>query len=185
MIYVIPTDTCYWIACPISDTKSYERIYKIKKRDLSKALAIIVPDFKWLENNTNLNLEQIDFLKNYKKAFTVLADCDHLKLWINYIDEENNEFLNRDIYKKFAFRVAHNNTQKKLLKKHWPMFLTSANISNNPELYSPEEVEKEFWYYLSNKKIEFLWSQKLEKTSPSDIFEFEWESLDIKYLRKN
>ena len=64
MIYILPTDTCYWIACPIHDLKAYSWIYKIKKRNPSKALAILIPDFKWLEDNTDLTSEQIEFLKN-------------------------------------------------------------------------------------------------------------------------
>lgn len=187
MIYILPTDTCYWIACPIHDLKSYSWIYKIKKRTPSKALAIIVPDFKWLEDNTDLTSEQIEFLKNYKNPFTILTNSDHLKLWINYIDDDRNEFENRDIYEQFAFRVAHNDTQKRLLKENWPMFLTSANISNEPEIYSSREVEEKFKYYLDNEKIKFVWKNtwNLKVTKPSEIFEFIWESLEVEYLRKN
>jgi hypothetical protein len=78
----------------------------------------MVLDFNWLEKNTPLTKEQIEFLKNYKRPFTVLTDCDNLKLWINYIDEDNNEFINRNIYKKFAFRIAHNSIQEKLIKEN-------------------------------------------------------------------
>ena len=186
MIYILPTDTCYWIACPIHDLKAYSWIYKIKKRNPNKALAILVPDFKWLEDNTDLNNEQINFLKNYKNPFTILTNSDHLKLWINYIDDQNNEFENRDIYEQFAFRVAHNDIQKRLLKENWPMFLTSANISNDPEIYSSREIEEKFKYYLDNEKITFVWKNtwNLKATKPSEIFEFVWESLETNYIRK-
>lgn len=187
MIYLLPTDTCYWIACSIHEVKSYNWIYKIKKRDLSKPLAILVPDYKWLEDNTDLTTEQINFLKNYEKPFTILTNCDHLKIWINYVDEDNYEFVNRDIYDKFAFRVVNNDTQKRLVKENWPMFLTSANISNSPELYSAKAVEKEFAYYLENEKIKFFWKNtwNLPAKSPSDIFSFVWDSLELEYLRKS
>ena len=187
MIYILPTNTCYWIACPIHDLKWYNWIYKIKKRELSKPLAILVDDFKWLKENTDLNLEQINFLKNYNKPFTILTESSPLRLWINYIDEDNNEFINRDIYKEFAFRVAHNDIQKKVLKENWPMFLTSANLSNKPEIYSAKEIEKEFSYYLEKNKIKFIWKNtwNLEKNKPSDIFRFKWDSLEVEYLRKN
>lgn len=187
MIYILPTNTCYWIACPIHDIKSYEWIYKIKKRSFDKPLAILVPDFKWLFDNTDLNEKQIEFLKSYNRPFTILTNCDHLKIWMNYIDEENKEFINRDIYEKFAFRVAHNDTQKRLVKENWPMFLTSANLSNKPEIYKSKEIEEDFWYYLERDKIKFVWKNtgNLDEIWASDIFEFDWESLDIEYLRKN
>jgi len=186
MIYILPTDTCYWMACAIDDIKAYEWIYKIKKRSFDKPLAILVPDFKWLKNNTELNEQQIEFLENYKKPFTVLTDCKSLSLWINYIDEDNSEFINRDIYKTFAFRVANNSIQDKLLKQNWPMFLTSANKSNEPEIYNKNEIKKEFSYYLDWWNIQFFGeNMTLDKNNPpSDIFEFEWESTKIKYLRK-
>jgi len=187
MIYLLPTDTCYWMACPIHDLKSYSWIYKIKKRDLSKPLAILVPDFEWLEENTDLTLEQIEFLKKYEKPFTILTESSSLRLWINYIDEDNNEFINRDIYEVFAFRVANNDTEKRLLKENWPMFLTSANLSNKPEIYSSKEVEEEFSYYLEKDKIKFVGKNtwNLPKNWTSDIFSFKWDSLETEYLRKN
>lgn len=187
MIYILPTDTCYWIACPIHEIKSYEKIYKIKKRSFDKALAIMVLDFNWLEKNTPLTKEQIEFLKNYKRPFTVLTDCDNLKLWINYIDEDNNEFINRNIYKNFAFRVAHNSIQKKLIKENWPVFLTSANISNEQEIYNKNEIKNIFWNLIENWKVKFIWENmwNIKKEKTSDIFEFIWDSLKINYLRKN
>jgi hypothetical protein len=77
-----------------------------------------VPDFEWLKENTELNSEQIQFLKDYKNPFTIITESDHLRLWINYIDEDNNEFINRDIYDNFAFRIVNNDTEKRLIKEN-------------------------------------------------------------------
>lgn len=185
MIYIIPTDTCYWIACSLSEIKEYEKIYKIKKRDLSKALAIIVLDFNWLEKHSDLTKEQIKFLQNYKKPFTILTNSDYVKIWINF-ENENEMFPNKDIYKKIAFRVVNNEIQKKLIKENWPMFLTSANISNKPEIYTIKDLKNEFWYYLEKKIVEIRWTDNLNsKNPPSDIFEFDWDSLDLIYHRQN
>ncbi len=186
MIYILPTNTCFWLACAVNDPKSYEKIYHLKKRDSRKPISILVPDFAWLEKNTDLTKQQINFLKNYDKPFTVLANCDYLKLWINFVNEETNEeFFNRDIYEKFAFRVAQNETQEKILKQVWPMFLTSANYSSEPEIYDFDELEIYFWNLMENWKIKFLWNvKKLEKTKPSEIFEFIEDSLEINILRK-
>jgi tRNA A37 threonylcarbamoyladenosine synthetase subunit TsaC/SUA5/YrdC len=127
----------------LDDCESYEKIYKIKKRNFSKPLAIMVENFQWLENNTDLNGDQIDFLKKYNKPFTILTDSDYVKTWINFEDEDVN-FINKDQYKQIAFRVANNSIQKKLVKKVGPIFLTSANISDNPEIYKVEDLKKEF-----------------------------------------
>ena len=181
MIYILPTNTCFWIACSFDDIKSYNEIYKIKNRPLEKPLAIMIESFSWLEKNTNLNKSQIEFLKNYKKPFTILTDCPYMKMVLN-LEQEDFEYPNKEVYEKIAFRVAHNDVQKKLISEVWPIFLTSANLSWEKEIYSIEEAKKQFEKYW--KKITFLWDDILPETKPSDIFEFVWESLEIKYLRK-
>ncbi len=184
MIYLIPTDTCFWIACSINETKSYEKIYKIKKRNYEKALAIMVYDFNWLKENTSLTKKQINFLKNYKKPFTVLTNSNSISLWLNYENENGIWFQNRNIYKKIALRVAHNDSQKKLIKKLWPIFLTSANNSWKKEIYDINKLKETFSYYLDKKIVKIL-NWKIWRNKTSNIFEFIWDNLDLKYLRKN
>lgn len=184
MIYLLPTDTCFWIACSIDDIKNYEKIYKIKKRTLDKPLAIMVSDFNWLKENTTLNKEQIDFLKNHEKPFTVLTDSSSISLWLSFETEDWVGFQNRDVYQKIALRVAHNDSQKKLIKKVWPIFLTSANTSWEEEIYDINKLEETFSYYLEKKIVKILPGTNGDSKT-SDIFEFEWDSLEVKYLRKN
>ncbi len=187
MIYILPTDTCYWIACSVDDIKSYNKIYKIKKRSYDKPLAVMVPDFEWLAQNTELTLEQITFLKNYPKPFTILTDSMPIKVWINFVDEDSwEEFINRWQYQKIAIRVAHNNIQKRLLKEVGPIFLTSANFSGEKEMYTPKEIKDKFSYYLDKWIIKFVWENMwpLEQNPPSEIFEFVWDTCEQKFLRK-
>lgn len=184
MLFIIPTDTCFWIWCEISDVESYHKIYKIKKRDLSKPLAIMVENFEWLENNTSLTLEQVNFLKNYNKPFTIMTDCPRIKMILE-LEQEDFMYENKWEYKKIAFRVANTDIQKKLISDVWPIFLTSANFSWEKEIYSTDEAKKQFSKYL--KEIKFI-PENFEinwKLPPSDIFEFVWDGLEIKYLRKN
>lgn len=185
MIYIIPTDTCFWIACSISDIKNYEKIYKIKKRDYSKPLAIMVPNFEWLEKYSDLNKEQINFLKKYDKPFTILCDSSFVKLWIHFVNEDTKEeFRNREVYEKIAFRVANNKIQKKLLKEVGPIFLTSANVSNRPEIYKTSSIREEFWDLIKKWAIKFYEDWNLKETKASEIFEFEGETTNQIFLRK-
>ncbi|MDD3144487.1 MAG: Sua5/YciO/YrdC/YwlC family protein [Candidatus Gracilibacteria bacterium] len=187
MIYILPTDTCFGIACGLDDIKSYERIYKIKKRSLDKPLAILVPDFNWLEKNTELTKEQVNFLKTYNKPFTILTESPHVSVWINFVNDENGEeFLNRGVYEKFAFRVANNKTQDRLLKENGPMFMTSANISNEPEIYTSREIKEKFAEALEKGHIKFVGENTgvIPKNPPSEIFEFVGETLEQKFIRK-
>ncbi|MFA5917473.1 MAG: Sua5/YciO/YrdC/YwlC family protein [Candidatus Gracilibacteria bacterium] len=184
MIYIIPTDTCYGIACSLDDIKNYDKIYKIKKRSFGKPLAIMVLDFNWLKTNTTLNDKQIEFLKNYSKPFTVLTNSVPISLWLNYESENGEGFQNRDMYQKIAFRIAHNNAQKKLIKEVGPIFLTSANTSGEKEIYKKEEIKEAFSYYIEKKIVEIL-PGEVGNNKASDIFEFSGDGLGIRYLRKN
>lgn len=186
MIYILPTDTCYGIACPLDDKKSYEKIYKIKKRSHEKPLAIMVKNFAWFEENTDLTDEQIDFLKNYENPFTVLTNSTPIELFINFQDENEEYLINKDVYEQVAIRVANNDIEESLINEVGPIWLTSANLSGAGEIYTREEIEKDFEYYIENDIVEVLAGYPLDPEIPaSDIFSFVWDSLEIEYLRKN
>jgi hypothetical protein len=79
----------------------------------------LVPNFEWLERHTILTKYQINFLKKYDKPFTILTESSSTKIWLNFVDEETGEeFRNRTIYEKIAFRVSNNPIEKKLLEEN-------------------------------------------------------------------
>lgn len=172
MIYILPTDTCFWIGCPIWSTKDYAKIYSLKQRNLEKPLAIMVENFEYLKKHTFINDLQLNYLKKYPFPFTVLL---HTKR--DFILEG---IPNKNLYKKTAFRVANTPLLISLLTKIGPIFLTSANISNTQEIYSLQDIPFEI-----DDNMQIIQSEDLEKTPPSDIFEFSGESAKILYLRKN
>jgi len=187
MIYIFPTDTCYGIACAIDDKKSYEKIYKMKKRKFDKPLAIMVSGFDWLRKNTDLLPEQVDFLERYEKPFTILTNSDTVELFLQYADDNEEHFINKDVYTQVAFRVASNGIEEKLIKRVWPIWLTSANTSESWENYNIEEIEEDFAYYIEKGSIEILGGNTIldEDVPASDVFRFDWETLELEYVRKN
>jgi len=185
MIYILPTDTCYGIACPFEDKKNYEKIYKIKKRRFEKPLAIMVESFDWLRKNTDLTEEQVDFLEEYERPFTILTDSTPTRLFLEFWDNEEEHFINKDVYENISFRVANNDIEEDLIRSVGPIWLTSANLAGAGETYKIEEIEKEFEYYIENDIVEVLGTQDLNESIPaSDVFWFIWESLEVEYLRK-
>ena len=184
MIYILPTDTCYGIACPLEDKKSYEKLYKIKKRRFEKPLAIMVKDFAWLKENTELTDEQVDFLRNYEKPFTVITNSTPVDLFIKFGDENEYHLINKDVYDRVAFRVANNDMQESLINSVGPIWLTSANLSGAGETYDIEKIEEDFAYYIDKWVAEIMWDQNLDPEVPaSDIIEFDGDSLDFRLLR--
>lgn len=175
MIYILPTDTCFWIACSTNDIEWYTEIYKLKNRDYSKLIAIMLPDFESLEKHTYISKEQVNFLKNYNKPFSVLLKPKNKE---NFIDKN---LPNYDLYDEISFRVA-SEINKAFLTKTWAIFLTSANISGFPETYIIEEIQKQFKDNF--EKFEIIANRdKIEINPPSDIIKF-WENSEIIYLRK-
>ena len=185
MLYIIPTNTCFWIACPVSDIESYKKIYEIKKRPLNKPLAIMVLDFEYLKNFTKLNHKQINFLKNYKNPWTILIDKQ--KILDNNLLEIIEKLPNSKEYKKIAFRTAHNFMHRKLITKNWLLFLTSANISSSGEVFDTITIKKEFWELIEKENIKIFAHNDFcinSSQKSSDIFEFIGESEEVKYFRK-
>jgi len=185
MIYILPTNTCFWMACPISNKQNYEKIYEIKQRDKSKAIAIMIEDFFYFSEQTKLNKKQIDFLKKYKNPFTILINKN--KILDKKLLEIINDLDNSENYEKIAFRVAHNFMHRKLIKSHWLLFLTSANISDNKEIFDTIWIKESFWNILKKEEIQILahWDFCINSGQKySDIFEFKWESEEIIYFRK-
>lgn len=182
MIYILPTDTCFWIACEFSDIQSYNNIYKIKKLDISKPLPIMVEDFDWLEENTDLNLEQIDFLKNYKNPFTIVCDAPRIKMILN-LDQADFVYENKKSYKKIAFRVANLEEQKKLISEVWPIFLTSASYENQDWIQDLNEVLKQFSKFEKHLKIISKKEKIISNYKKSEIIEFIWDTTKINILK--
>ena len=185
MLYIIPTDTCYGIWCPFYDKEAYERIYKLKKRSFDKPLAILVESFNWLEKNTELTSKQVEFLRNYHRPFTILTESTPSRVYLEFHTDEEEAFINKDIYTHISFRVAHNDIQKKLLKETWPLWLTSANLADAWETYGPEKIQEDFGYQISTWELVFHSDWELDNSNPpSDVFSFIWESLEVEYTRR-
>lgn len=172
MIYIIPTDTCFWIWCKIYDESSYKEIYALKNRSLDKPLAIMVENIEFLKKHTHISDMQVHFLLEYKRPYTVL-----LSTKTNFISEN---IPNKSLYKKTAFRVANMQLQKNLLGKIGPIFLTSANISGENEIYSKKDLP-----FHPSENLTIYGESDIEKVPPSDIFEFIGDGVKIVYLRKS
>jgi tRNA A37 threonylcarbamoyladenosine synthetase subunit TsaC/SUA5/YrdC len=179
-MFVIPTDTCFWLWCFVNDLNWYRNIYKIKWRNFDKPISIFVENFEYLEKYTKLTKDNISFLKYYKKPFTVV---------INLVDITDKELLqnisklpNIEIYNKIAFRVAHTKLQKNLIYKNGLFFLTSLNKSKEPEIINIKDISQELEEDLLKYNVQILDKNIVSKQKFSDIIEF--KNNEIIFLRK-
>ena len=116
-------------------TEIIEKIYKIKERDKSKALIVLISSLKDLTKfNIKLNKEEVKFLESiWPGQISVLLSCKSLKF--KYIHRGTGEI---------AFRMIGNKNKDlfNLLEKVGPVVAPSAN----KESFTPSENIKEAKY---------------------------------------
>lgn len=174
-IYVIPTDTCLGLGCYIDDQEAYELLYKMKQRDKVKPLAMLVPYWEDLEEETILNTRQIDFLKSYKFPFTAVTEVRE--------DFRIEYELDEKIYDRVGFRVGESCLEEETLAYiRGPMFLTSANLSGEEECQTVEEIMQVFGSY--DKYIQVL-PGVTHNNAASNVISFQWDSTALDYIRKH
>lgn len=167
-VIIFPTDTVYGVGCSAFKPKSINKIFKIKGRDFSKALPILIG-----------NLEQIHIV-------TERLDCRSEKLiktfWpgpLTIILPKNASLPpNLSLYETVGIRMPKHPWLLELLKLTGPLAATSANPSGSPEAKNVEEAVKTM-----DGKIDFIidggqsWSNL-----PSTVVDC--RSAEIKILRE-
>jgi tRNA A37 threonylcarbamoyladenosine synthetase subunit TsaC/SUA5/YrdC len=170
MLILLPTDTCYGLAGEFTE-QDYHEIYRLKGRDFVKPLAWLVEDYEDLKQYIEITDEQIEFLKQYSRPWSILGK--------RRSDFVLPEFLDTKTYEKISLRIASvclpiSNFQ--LPTSNFPLFLTSANLSGSPESKT-----------LAEARAIFPWVDGIDggicDIPPSDIFEF-GENGEINFLRK-
>ncbi|MBR9757144.1 MAG: threonylcarbamoyl-AMP synthase [Algicola sp.] len=126
-----PTDTVWGIGCDATNFEAIEAIFKLKKRDETKALICLVSDFKMLEQYVE-NIPEVayDILKYANKPTTIIYDKP-IRISENLIAADNT----------LAIRVVREGFANKLIRKlRKPLVSTSANVSGEPTPKSFKEI---------------------------------------------
>lgn len=125
LIFLLPTDTCYGLAGEFTE-QDYREIYRLKGRDFVKPLAWLVRDYEDLQKYIEITDEQIEFLQNYPRPWSILGKRRE--------DFVLPEFLDAKTYEKISLRVGGKCIIADIRDKlSYPLFLTSANLSGNLE----------------------------------------------------
>ena len=117
-----PTDTVWGIGCDATNEKAVTKIFRIKKREESKSLVILVNNIEMLRQHVGeIPTKLIDILKKATKPTTVIYKSPK-GLAKNVIAKDNT----------VAIRIAQDEFCQKLIKKFGkPLVSTSANISGS------------------------------------------------------
>ena len=119
-VVVLPTDTLYGLVASVYSKKAVEKIFKIKERDKSKALIVLISSLKDLDIfGIKIDKEQAKILEKFWPGkVSVLLSCKNSKY--KYIHRGTGEI---------AFRVigARNKNLYNLLGKIGKIVAPSAN----------------------------------------------------------
>ena len=134
-VVVYPTDTIYGLGANALDLKGVERIFRIKKRSLSKPLPIIAKNMIWVNELAYINSKNKELLK---KAWPgkITAILPKKNIVPSMVTAQAGAVGIR--IPDFIF------TDKLLGKFGYPLTATSANISGDPETTDINKVIEVF-----------------------------------------
>ena len=128
-VVLYPTDTVYGLGANIFDSKAVKNVFNIKKRSLLKPLSILVSDVKTIDLVAKVSLDQKEILNNFLPGpYTFILN--------------KRKTVPRVITGGSAYvgvRVPDNQLACSLARI-FPITTTSANISDEEVLPTPEEI---------------------------------------------
>ena len=131
-IILYPTDTVWGIGCDATDALAVAKIFKIKKRDESKSLVLLVDSFEMLK-------QYIDDIPRKAKKVVTESTKPTTIIYNNPKGVANNVIAKDNT---IAIRIVQNEFCRQLIQKFGkPIVSTSANISEKSTPKSFKEID--------------------------------------------
>jgi len=132
-IILYPTDTIWGIGCDATNEEAISRIYKLKKREESQSMLVLVENERMLQNIVDVSSLAWDLIDLSEKPITIIYD-DPKKVAKNIIAKDNS----------LGVRLVEPIFLKQLIGKlKNPIVSTSANISGEPSPRNFDEISDE------------------------------------------
>ena len=136
-ILCVPTDTVYGLCAQIKSKNAFNKLVEVKNRAFDKSIPIMCA-----------RKEQIKEIAIVDEKIEKIIDAwmpGPLTLILNKKPELESIWLNNageKLTTEVAVRLAPNTLLKELIEKTGPIFMTSANLSNEKPYKTFEEVEE-------------------------------------------
>lgn len=128
-VILYPTDTVYGLGANIFDNKAVKRVFEIKRRNLLKPLSILVRDVETIDLVAKVSRDQKEILNNFLPGpYTFILN--KRKIVPRAITGGSTHV---------GVRVPDNQLACSL-SKIFPITTTSANLSDEEVLPTPEEI---------------------------------------------
>lgn len=130
-ILVYPTDTVWGIGCDATSTEAVKKVFRIKQREETKSLIILVDEIEMLQQYIpSISKEIIDLLSKTTNPTTIIYN-NPIGLAKNVVAQDNT----------VAIRIVQNDFCKQLISLFGkPIVSTSANISGSETPKSFKEI---------------------------------------------
>lgn len=128
-IVLYPTDTVYGLGANIFDNSAVKKVFKIKQRSLLKPLSILISDVEAIDLVAKVSLSQKEVINNYLPGpYTFIL--------------KKNPVVPRVVTSGSSYvgvRVPDNDIARSLASI-FPITTTSANVSDDEMLSTPDEI---------------------------------------------
>jgi L-threonylcarbamoyladenylate synthase len=133
-VILYPTDTIWGLGCDATDSKAVEKIFRIKKRNESKSLIILVNGFTMLER----------YVRNVPGVAADILDVSDKPLTIIYPEGKNLAPGVCDEDGSVGIRICNDHFCNELITRfRKPVISTSANYSDSPAPSDFSEIKEE------------------------------------------
>lgn len=133
-IIVYPTDTIWGIGCDATNAPAVNRIYRLKQREESKSMIVLMADEKdVMQYTAGVDLSHFDYLRSVTKPTTVIYE-GAIGLASNLVAPDGS----------VGIRIIKEPFCRHLVKRfRRPIVSTSANISGKPSPACFSEIAPE------------------------------------------
>ena len=165
-LVITPTDTIYGIMGDATNEKTIQKVYKVKRRNKSKPLILLMDSYKMIKEYTkNITTEEETLIKEFMPGLVTI------------ILEKNNKVNNLITASKNTVGIRIPNDKKLLdiIKELGrPIISTSANISDELTITSIKDLEDELI-----KNIDYIYDGGTITNKSSTIVKFNNKRLEI------
>lgn len=171
-VILYPTDTIWGLGCDATNQDAISKIYKIKQREESKSMIILVAEENdILKYVAAPDFEVFDFITAQEKPTTVIYE-NAVSLPDNLIQEDGS----------IAIRIVRDEFCRHLIKRLGkPLVSTSANISGDPSPASFKDISKKV-----KNSVDYIVGWRQEDANPSQPSQIlKWNSDGtVSYIRR-
>lgn len=134
-VVVMPTDTLYGLVANALDKNAVEKVFEIRRRDLNKAVIVLISDVSDIDQFHVNRSEVLDsFLSTvWPGPVSVVLPLANAGF----------EHLHRGT-QTIAFRLPADSSLRAFLRRSGPLIAPSANLSGEPAATTIDEAEKYF-----------------------------------------